>query len=115
MAYKYDAATAAHNSTDTVKIADSKGFIESTADRKTVWLAQTPQVFKTKLYRAAAYTALKKGFDGTDDNMLVENIKHPIRLVECGTNNIKVTTQADLVFAEALLRRRELERSVEDV
>ena len=114
-AYKYDAATAAHNSTDTVKIADSNGFIDSTADRATVWLAQTPQVFKTKLYRAAAYTALKKGFDGTDDNMLVENVKHPIRLVECGTQNIKITTQADLVFAEALRRRRELEKSGEDV
>ena len=109
-AYKYSAATAAHNSTDTVKIADSKGFIESTADRKTVWLAQTPQVFKTKLYRAAAYTALKKGFDGTDDNMLVENINHPIRLVECGTQNIKITTRDDMVFAEALLKKREIER-----
>lgn len=114
-AYKYDAATAAHNSTDTVKIADSKGFIDSTADRTTVWLAQTPQVFKTKLYRAAAYTALKKGFDGTDDNMLVENIKHPIRLVECGAQNIKITTQADMIFANAVLERRELQRSMEDV
>jgi len=113
-AYKYDAATAAHNATDTVKLADSKGFIESTPDRKTVWLAQTPQVFKTKLYRAAAYTALKKGFDGTDDNMLVENIHHPIRLVECGTQNIKVTTREDMVLAEAVLRRRALEKDLED-
>lgn len=114
-AYKYKAATAAHNSTDTVKISDSKGFIDSTCDRKTVWLAQTPQVFKTKLYRAAAYTALKKGFDGTDDNMLVENIKHPIRLVECGAQNIKITTQTDMIFAEALIIKREKQKSVEDV
>ena len=114
-AYKYDAATAAHNTTDTVKIADSKGFIDSTTDRSTVWLAQTPQVFKTKLYRAAAYTALKKEFEATDDNSLVENIKHPIRLVECGTQNIKITEFEDMVFAEALLRQRELEESVEDV
>ena len=114
-AYKYKAATAAHNCTDTVKIADSKGFIDSTCDRKTVWLAQTPQIFKTKLYRAAAYTALKKGFDATDDNMLVENLKHPVRLVECGTQNIKITTQDDLVYAEALLKKREIEKALEDV
>ena len=114
-AYKYDAATAAHNSTDTVKIADSRGFIESTADRKTVWMAQTPQVFKTRLYRAAAYTALKKGFDGTDDNLLVEEIKHPVRLVECGAQNIKITTRDDLVFAESLLKKREKEKMVEDL
>ena len=114
-AYKYDAATAAHNTTDTVKIATSNGFIESTADRTTVWLAQTPQVFKTKLYRAAAYTALKKGFEGTDDNALVEEIQHSIRLVECGTQNIKVTTIDDLLIAEAILKQRELEASLEDV
>ena len=105
-AYKYKAATAAHRSTDTVKIADSKGFIDSTADRNTVWLAQTPQVFKAKLYRAAAYTAFKKGFEGTDDNSLVENIKYPIRLIECGAQNIKITTREDLCVAEAILLDR---------
>ena len=78
-------------------------------------MAQTPQVFKTRLYRAAAYTALKKGFDGTDDNMLVEEIKHPVRLVECGAQNIKITTRDDLVFAESLLKKREKEKMVEDL
>ena len=105
-AYKYGAATAAHRSTDTVKIADKKGFIESTFDRDKVWLAQTPQVFKVKLYRAAAYTALKKGFSATDDNSLAENIGHPIRLVECGAVNIKITTYEDLAVAEGVLRER---------
>jgi len=106
-AYKYKAATAAHRSTDTVKIADKKGFIESTSDRDTVWLAQTPQVFKTKLYRAAAYTALKKGFRATDDNSLVENVGHPIRLVECGAQNIKITTREDIAVAEGIFAERE--------
>ena len=71
-----------------------------------MWLAQTPQVFKTKLYRAAAYTALKKAYEATDDNMLVEYVKHPIRLVECGTENIKVTTVDDMIIAESVLRSR---------
>lgn len=106
-AYKYKAATAAHRSTDTVKLADKKGFIDATADRDTVWLAQTPQVFKTKLYRAAAYTALKKGFTATDDNSLVENIGYPIRLVECGAQNIKITTRDDLAVANGVLEERE--------
>ena len=89
-----------------VKIADKKGFIDSTVDRETVWLAQTPQVFKTKLYRAAAYTALKKELAVTDDNSLVETVRHPIRLVECGAENIKITTAADLVVAEGILKSR---------
>ncbi len=105
-AYKYGAATAAHKSTDTVKIADSKGFIDNTVDRNTVWLAQTPQVFKTKLYRAAAYTALKNDFEVTDDNMLIENVKHPVRLVECGADNIKVTTVDDMIIAKAVIESR---------
>ncbi len=106
-AYKYKAATAAHRSTDTVKVADKKGFVDKTLDRNTVWLAQTPQVFKTKLYRAAAYTALKEGYDATDDNSLVEYVKHPIRLVECGAQNIKITTFDDMTVAEALLKKRD--------
>ncbi len=105
-AYKYKAATAAHRCTDTVKIADSKGFIEKTTDRDTVWLAQTPQVFKTKLYRAAAYSALKDGIKATDDNSLVEYIGHPIRLVECDANNIKITTREDMIVAEGIIKKR---------
>ena len=105
-AYKYGAATAAHKVTDTVKIADSKGFIDKTIDRNTVWLAQTPQVFKTKLYRAAAYTALKKKYEATDDNMLVEHVKHPVRLVECGGENIKITTADDMIVATSVIESR---------
>ena len=105
-AYKYKAATAAHRSTDTVKLADSKGFIDKTADRDSVWLAQTPQVFRTKLYRAAAYTALKEGFTATDDNSLVEFVGAPIRLVECGAQNIKITTYEDMAIAEGVLKKR---------
>ncbi len=105
-AYKYKAATAAHASTDTVKIADKYGFISETADRSKVWLAQTPQVFKTNLYRAAAYNAFKDKYEATDDNSLVEYLNAPIRLVECGANNIKVTTREDLIVAEAIIKER---------
>ncbi len=114
-AYKYRAATAAHKATDTVKIADKKGFIDSTTDREIVWLAQTPQVFKTKLYRAAAYTALKKGFKATDDNSLVEEVGAPIRLVECGAQNIKITTRDDLVVAESVISERERLKHLWDI
>ena len=105
-AYKYKAATAAHKSTDTVKIADKKGFIDSSPDRNTVWLAQTPQVFKANLYRAAAVTAMEKKTEATDDNMLVELVGHPIRLVECGNTNIKITTYDDVAIAKGILEAR---------
>ena len=105
-AYRHKAATASHRSTDTVKIANDKGFIDHTADRDTVWLAQTPQVFKTKLYRAAAYLALRDDFAATDDNSLVEFIGHAIKLVECGSQNVKITTTEDMAVAEGILKAR---------
>lgn len=108
-AYDHKAATAAHRATDTVKIARSGRFIESTPDRSTIWLAQTPQVFKTSLYRAAAYTALQENVSVTDDNSLVEHIGHPIYLVECGAQNIKITTKDDVIIAESILQKRKSE------
>lgn len=114
-AYKNRAATAATAVCDTVKLADSRGFIADTADRDTVWLAQTPQVFNVTLYRAAAYTAREAGFEATDDNSLVERIKNPVKLVECGRENFKITSPEDLSLAEEILdaRRRRAEGGLE--
>ena len=105
-AYKHKAATAAHRATDTVKVARSGRFIESSPDRSTIWMAQTPQVFKVSLYRAAVYTALQEKITVTDDNSLVEFIGHPVYLVECGAQNLKITTQEDIAIAEGILKHR---------
>ena len=108
-AYVFGCATAACRVVDTVKTANAKGFIHSTEDRETIWLAQTPQVFQVKVYRAAAYSARDKGFKATDDNALVERIHRRIKLVDCGSDNMKITTADDLTRASLILRtRREL-------
>ncbi len=106
-AVKHKAATAATKCTDTVKISKNGRFIEYTENRDHVWLAQTPQVFLCDLYRAAAYVAQKTGFDPTDDNSLAENVKHRVKLVECGKNNMKITTAEDLAVAKAILDLRQ--------
>ncbi|MBQ9079877.1 MAG: 2-C-methyl-D-erythritol 4-phosphate cytidylyltransferase [Clostridia bacterium] len=106
-AYRNRAATAATAVRDTVKLTDRHGFIDSTVDRNLVWLAQTPQVFYTPLYRAAAYSAREEGFEATDDNSLVERIQNPVKLVECGRENIKLTTPDDIALAEQILATRE--------
>lgn len=111
-AYRYRAAIAATAARDTVKIAGGRDFIESSPDRNLVWLAQTPQVFYTPLYRAAAYSAREDGFDSTDDSQLVERIKNPVRLVECGRENIKITTPDDIAIAETILRSRDTAEKV---
>lgn len=108
-AYVFGCATAACRVVDTVKTANANGFIQSTEDREKTWLAQTPQIFNLKVYRAAAYSARDKGFKATDDNSLVERIHRKIKLVDCGQENIKITTADDLTRARLILQaRREL-------
>ena len=103
-AYMHRAATAACTVTDTVKIATKRGFIERTENRDRVWLAQTPQVFDVNLYRAAL--AHVKDDELTDDNQLIENVGVPVKLVDTGTENIKITHPEDVERAEMILERR---------
>lgn len=104
------AASAASRVVDTVKRANSDGFVLETLDRETLWLAATPQVFSEALYRAAAYTAVHAGFTATDDMMLCERIGQAVKLVDCGGENFKITTRPDILRAEAVLAAREEEK-----
>ncbi len=106
-AYRCGAATAATRATDTVKRANSKNYITETPNRSEMWLAQTPQTFKTEVYRAAAYIAKEEGFTATDDNALAEHVGFDVKLVDTGTGNIKITTPIDLAVAEVILKNRE--------
>lgn len=110
-AFDFDAACAVTRSYDTIKIADSSGFITGTQDREVCCFAQTPQIFSLPLYRAAAYYAKDKGFVGTDDCSLVENIKRKVKLVDVGRDNIKITCPEDIENAALIIRKRE-EKSI---
>jgi 2-C-methyl-D-erythritol 4-phosphate cytidylyltransferase len=107
-AWQKGAACAGTKTTDTVKLVAPGDYAEYIApDRETVWLAQTPQTFSLPLYRAAAYHAKEKGYTATDDAALVTAIGRPVKLVDCGKDNIKITTQGDLYLARAILAHRE--------
>lgn len=111
-AYKDRAAAAASRVVDTVKSADAKGFIDHTIDRENVWLVSTPQVFSANLYRAAAYTARDDGFEATDDCMLAERLGFKVKLVDVGSDNIKITFKEDISRAEEILGRRKEQADV---
>lgn len=106
-AVKYGCAAAAHRSADTVKRADRSGFVAETLDRETIWLAQTPQVFQTKIYRAVAYYSAENGFEATDDCALAERVGYRVKLVECGSENLKLTYPEDVGAALCILRSSE--------
>ncbi|MBR6513994.1 MAG: 2-C-methyl-D-erythritol 4-phosphate cytidylyltransferase [Clostridia bacterium] len=100
----HEAASAANPVKDTVKITNKEGFVLSTPDRATLWAAQTPQIFRADLYRAAAFMALKEGYGATDDNSLVEHLGGKVKMVDCGYRNIKITTPEDIYIAQMLLK-----------
>ena len=90
---------------DTVKRVGPGAIVRETVPRQDLWLAQTPQAFRTALLRQA-YARLHL-FPGvaTDDCQLLEALGHPVAMVEGARENLKITTPADLVMAEAWLAR----------
>ena len=93
------AALAAVAARDTVKQSD--GFVvRATLDRRTIFLAQTPQAFRRDVLR----DALALSSDATDEASLAEQAGHTVRIVEGEATNIKITTREDLAMAEAINR-----------
>lgn len=70
-------------------------------DRSTLRLVQTPQCFRAELLRRGFELTYDDAF--TDEASLMERLDVEVHLVEGEERNIKVTTQADLRIAEALL------------
>ena len=93
--------------TDTVKVADMAGLVQSTPDRKTLYAVQTPQVFQANILKAALQSAIQAGADITDDCSAVERLGKEVWLAPGWRENIKITTREDLTMAEAFLRERE--------
>ena len=93
---------------DTIKIADEKEYVQTTPDRSTVWMIQTPQVFSYDIVKGAYEMLMREQqISVTDDAMVVEQmLNHPIRLVYGSYENIKITTPEDLEMAEVFLKRR---------
>ena len=83
---------------DTVKIVNQEGFILDTPVRSTLYLAQTPQVFKGEILVKAYEEADKNSFIGTDDSSLVERINGKIKILKGSYDNIKITTIEDLLY-----------------
>lgn len=110
-----DAAIAATALADTVKRArDRRGggqgatLVERTLDRDLLWAAQTPQAFRVAALRAAQQLAAAEGrLDAaTDEAYLIERAGGRVLLEEASAANLKVTTEADLAAAEALIAAR---------
>ncbi|MCA1668334.1 MAG: 2-C-methyl-D-erythritol 4-phosphate cytidylyltransferase [Thermomicrobia bacterium] len=92
--------------TDTIKRVKDGRIIE-TADRTSLWAAQTPQVFRWQLLcDAFAWADALGGEPMTDEAALIELYGQPVAIVRGDRANIKLTEPDDLIVARALLEAR---------
>ena len=97
------AAVAAVPVKDTIKAANADMVVTQTFGRDTLWIVQTPQVFRRDVLSEAHEMVTD---DVTDDASMVERVGGKVRLFMGSYENIKVTTAEDLPVAEALFTRR---------
>src|SRR5437764_11100243 len=96
------AAIAAVPVKDTIKQVQ-QGWISSTLDRSQLWAIQTPQIFSFPLIHHAYQTAPLEQ-ELTDDAALLEHLGKHVAIFNGSYRNIKITTQEDLMIAEALIK-----------
>jgi 2-C-methyl-D-erythritol 4-phosphate cytidylyltransferase len=101
-AQEHGAAIAAVPVKDTVKEV-RLGAVSATLERSLMWSVQTPQVFAFPLIYQAHHSkaALE---EAADDVALLERLGRRVTIFQGAYSNIKITTQADLLLAEALLQ-----------
>ncbi len=86
---------------DTIKKISSDGTM-STLDRNSLYLAQTPQMFRFGLLKQAlSYAKNLKNL--TDEASSIEELGYKIKLVQGCNTNIKLTLVDDLKFIKSLI------------
>jgi 2-C-methyl-D-erythritol 4-phosphate cytidylyltransferase len=90
---------------ETIKTV-SGGKVQATLEREKLYAAQTPQVFKAELIKAALTDAVQKNIIVTDDSMAVERLGGSVKVIKGSNDNIKITFPEDLHTAEMIALRR---------
>lgn len=101
-AAKSGAAIMAQPVSHTLKRVGPDRKIRETVDRRELWEAQTPQVFRRDLLLEAY--AKRGDFQATDDAQLVERLGKPVTVVQGSPINIKIATKEDLRLAEHAMK-----------
>jgi 2-C-methyl-D-erythritol 4-phosphate cytidylyltransferase len=93
---------------DTVKRSENE-HVDRTLDRKGLWRALTPQMFRHGALLAALESGRALDADMTDESAAMERVGVKARLVEGRADNIKVTRPEDLPLAEFVIRNAGIE------
>jgi len=85
---------------DSIRQKTAEGSIA--VKRNEFCIVQTPQVFHLNVLRKAYEQEYRSDF--TDDASVVESAGYTVSFVHGNVKNIKITTHADLIFAEAIMK-----------
>jgi 2-C-methyl-D-erythritol 4-phosphate cytidylyltransferase len=97
-AKKFGAAVVAIKAKDT--LIKGTDYVQNYVNRNEFYYAQTPQVFKYGIFKAAMMKAELERFLGTDESMLVHRAGFKIKIVEGSSLNFKITTNDDVKLFE---------------
>ena len=93
-------------STDTIVHSENGRFVTSIPLRKNYLRGQTPQTFAYPLILEAHQKT--KATQSTDDCSLVLELGHPVAIVAGSEDNIKITTELDILQGHSLYERIEV-------
>ncbi len=101
----YKAVVSATKTKDTVKIVDEDMIVDFTPHRDFVYNIQTPQAFDKNILFSMYERYIASEFMITDDSQLFEffNRPMPVKVVDGEYSNIKITTNEDILFADAFI------------
>ena len=89
--------------TDTIKVANQDSTAKQTMDRRMLWRAQTPQLFRFGVLFAALEAVGHDLESISDESAAVEKLGLKPLIVQSAGRNIKITNSKDLRLAEFLL------------
>jgi len=102
LATKFGAVALAAPVVETLKKADNDGLVVGSIDRSGLWTMQTPQIFRRDWLVAAYELVLARGARVTDETSAAEMAGFPVRVMQSGDWNLKVTYPSDLELARSL-------------
>lgn len=101
-AFREGGALLGHMAIDTLKQVDASGRVERTIDRRTVFQAATPQIFRRAEFARMLAHAAAHDVAGTDEAGLAEACGIPVHAVCAPATNLKITRPEDLLLLRGL-------------
>ena len=92
--------------TDTIKVANQDSTTKRTMERRMLWRAQTPQLFRFSVLYSALQAVVHDLESISDESAAVEKLGLKPLIVQSAERNIKITNDKDLQLAEFFLSKQ---------